>query len=300
MTGPVLVTGAAGFVGGHLLRELGERAVAASADVTDAAEVARDLREAEPDAVVHLAAYASVADSWENPVEVWRVNTLGTVALLEAVRAERSAARVLVVSTSEVYGRAEALPTPEEEPLRPLSPYAASKAAAELACERAARADGMDVVVARAFPHLGPGQDERFAVASWAAQIARLEARGGGTLAVGDLSVERDLTDVRDVVRAYRLLLEPSVAAGTYNVASGRAVRLAEVVETLVGLARCSVAVEVDEERLRPADVPVLCGDASRLAEATGWSPTIPLEQTLADTLAAARASLGAEESART
>lgn len=300
MTGPVLVTGAAGFVGGYLLRELGERAVAASADVTDAAEVARDLREAEPDAVVHLAAYSSVADSWENPVEVWRVNTLGTVALLEAVRAERSAARVLVVSTSEVYGRAEALPTPEEEPLRPLSPYAASKAAAELACERAARADGVDVVVARAFPHLGPGQDERFAVASWAAQIARLEARGGGTLAVGDLSVERDFTDVRDVVRAYRLLLEPSVAAGTYNVASGRAVRLAEVVETLVGLARCSVAVEVDEERLRPADVPVLCGDASRLAEATGWSPTIPLEQTLADTLSAARASLGAEESART
>jgi GDP-4-dehydro-6-deoxy-D-mannose reductase len=300
MSGPVLLTGAAGFVGGYLLRELGERAVAASADVTDAAEVARDLREAAPDAVVHLAAYSSVADSWENPVEVWRVNTLGTVALLEAVRTERPAARVLVVSTGEVYGRTEVLPTPEDEPLRPLSPYAASKAAAELACERAARADGLDVVVARAFPHLGPGQDERFAIASWAAQIARLEARGGGTLAVGDLSVERDLTDVRDVAHAYRLLLEPSVGPGRYNVASGRTVRLAEVVETLVGLARCSVAVEVEEERLRPADIPVLCGDASRLAQATGWSPTIPLEQTLADTLSAARASLGAEESART
>jgi GDP-4-dehydro-6-deoxy-D-mannose reductase len=192
------------------------------------------------------------------------------------------------------------VPTDEDTQLLPLSPYAASKAAAELACERAARADGLDVVVARAFPHVGPGQDERFAVASWAAQISRLEAQGGGTLAVGDLSVQRDLTDVRDVARAYRLLLEPSVAAGTYNVASGRAVRLAEVVETLVGLAECPVQVEVDEARLRPADIPILCGDPTRLREATGWSPTIPLEQTLADTLLAARASFGAEESAKT
>lgn len=300
MSGTVLVTGAAGFVGGYLLAELGERAVAANADVTNTAEVARELAAVEPDAVVHLAAFSSVARSWESPVEVWRVNTLGTVALLEAVRTERPAARVLVVSTGEVYGRTEVLPTPEDEPPRPLSPYAASKAAAELACEQAARANGLDVVVARAFPHVGPGQDERFAVASWAAQIARLEARGGGTLAVGDVSVERDLTDVRDVVRAYRFLLEPSVAAGTYNVASGRAVRLAEVVEILVGLAECPVTVEVDEKRLRPADIPVLCGDAGRLAQATGWSPTIPLGQTLADTLSAARASLGAEESART
>jgi len=300
MSGPVLVTGAAGFVGGYLLAELGERAVAARADVTDAADVGRELGEVEPDAVVHLAAFSSVAGSWESPVEVWRVNALGTVALLEAVREERPSARVLVVSTGEVYGRAEVLPTPEEEPIRPLSPYSASKAAAELACERARRADGLDVVVARAFPHVGPGQDERFAVASWAGQLARLKAQGGGTLAVGDLSIERDLTDVRDVVRAYRLLLEPSVEAGTYNVASGRTVRLAEVVETLVGLTGCPVTVEVDEARLRPADIPILCGDATRLREATAWSPTIPLAQTLADTLSAARASLGAEESART
>jgi GDP-4-dehydro-6-deoxy-D-mannose reductase len=300
MTGPILITGAGGFVGGYLTSELGHTAVPSQADVTDPVAIAQEIGEVSPSAVVHLAAHSSVAGSWENPVEVWRVNTLGTVALLEAVRAERPAARVLVASTGEVYGRAEVLPTPEDEPPRPLSPYAASKAAAELACERAARADALDVVVARAFPHVGPGQDERFAVASWAAQIARLEARGGGTLAVGDLSVERDLTDVRDVVRAYRLLLEPSVAAGTYNIASGRTVRLAEVVETLVGLAQCPVTVEVDEKRLRPGDIQALSGDAGRLVEATGWSPTIPLERTLADTLSAARASLGAQESART
>lgn len=300
MTGPILVTGAGGFVGGYLLAELGQAAVPSQTDVTDSAAVAKDVAEVAPSAIVHLAALSSVAGSWHAGAEVWRVNAIGTVNVLDAAAAEQPAARLLVASTGEVYGRADVFPTPAAAPMRPVSPYGASKAAAELACERAARADGLDVVVARAFPHVGPGQDERFAVASWAAQISRLEAQGGGTLAVGDLSVQRDLTDVRDVARAYRLLLEPSVAAGTYNVASGRAVRLAEVVETLVGLAECPVQVEVDEARLRPADIPILCGDPTRLREATGWSPTIPLEQTLADTLLAARASFGAEESAKT
>jgi GDP-4-dehydro-6-deoxy-D-mannose reductase len=300
MTGPILITGAGGFVGGYLLAELGDEAVPSQADVTDPASVAQEVAAVAPGAVIHLAALSSVAGSWHAGAEVWRVNAIGTVNVLDAVAAEQPAARLLVVSTGEVYGRADVFPTPEEAPMRPISPYAASKAATELACEQAARANGLDVVVARAFPHVGPGQDERFAVASWAAQISRLEARGGGTLTVGDLSVERDLTDVRDVARAYRLLLEPAVAAGTYNVASGRAVRLAEVVETLVGLAQCPVAVEVDEARLRTVDIPILCGDPTHLREATGWNPTIPLDQTLADTLSAARASLRAEESART
>lgn len=299
MAGPILVTGAGGFVGGYLLAELGQGAVPAQTDVTDSAAIAQEVAEVTPSAIVHLAAFSSVAESWRAGAEVWRVNAIGTVNVLDAAAAEQPAARILVVSTGEVYGRADVLPTPEGASMRPISPYAASKAAAELACERAARADGLDVVVARAFPHVGPGQDERFAVASWAAQIARLEVQGGGSLAVGDLSVQRDLTDVRDSVRAYRLLLEQPVKAGNYNVASGRAVPLAEVVETLVGLAGCPVSVEVDDARLRPADIPVLCGDATRLREATGWSPTIPLAQTLADTLSAARASLRAEENAR-
>jgi GDP-4-dehydro-6-deoxy-D-mannose reductase len=300
MTGPILVTGGAGFVGGYLLAELGPGAVPSQADVTDSAAIAQEIAQVSPSAIVHLAALSSVAGSWHAGAEVWRVNAIGTVNVLDAAATEQPSARVLVVSTGEVYGRADVFPTPEDARVRPISPYAASKAAAEIACGQAARTGGLDVVVARAFPHVGPGQDERFAVASWAAQIARLEAQGGGTLAVGDLSIERDFTDVRDVVRAYRLLLAPSVAAATYNVASGRAVRLAQVVETLVGLAECPVTVEVDEERLRRADIPFLCGDASRLAQATGWRPTIPLERTLADTLSAARATLRAEESART
>jgi GDP-4-dehydro-6-deoxy-D-mannose reductase len=238
---------------------------------------------------VHLAAESSVSTSWEQTSRAWTVNVVGTANVLEAVRQERPEARVLFPSTGEVYGQAKRVPTSEDEPVEPLSPYAATKAAAELACAQAARGAGLDVVVARAFNHEGPGRDERFAVGSWTRQIARLEAEGGGTLLVGDLSAERDITDVRDVCRAYRLLLEPSVRAGTYNVASGRSVPMRRVVELLVELAEVTVQVARDEERLRPADIPRLCGDPGRLQAATGWRPEIALEQTLVDTLEAAR-----------
>jgi GDP-4-dehydro-6-deoxy-D-mannose reductase len=210
------------------------------------------------------------------------------VNVLEAVRRERSQARVLAVSTGEVYGRTERLPTPEEAPVAPVSPYAASKAAAELACAQAREA-GVDVVVARAFQHEGPGRDDRFAVGSWARQLAALELSGGGALMVGNLDAERDITDVRDVCRAYALLLRPSVPAEVYNVAGGRSVPLTEVVEMLAGLAHVPITVEQDPERLRPADLPVQCGDSSRLRDATGWKPEIPLERTLSDMLEAAR-----------
>jgi GDP-4-dehydro-6-deoxy-D-mannose reductase len=281
----VLVTGPAGFVGRHLRDELGEAFVPFDGDVLEPDTFAAAVREAQPSAVVHLAADSSVAASWENPTGVWRVNVAGTVNVLEAVRRGRPEARVLFPSTSEVYGNATRFPTPEDEPVRPISPYAVTKAAAELACAL----PGVDVVVARSFNHEGPGRDDRFAIGSWTRQIARLEAEGGGTLLVGDLSAERDLTDVRDVARAYRLLLDPSVAAGTYNVSSGRSVTMQHVVELLVGLARVPVQVERDESRVRPADIKRLCGDPARLRAATGWEPEIPLEQTLADALAAAR-----------
>ena len=290
MTDTVLVTGADGFVGRHLLALLGERGVPAVADVTEPDAVASAVRETRPRAVVHLAAQSSVAASWEDAIEAWRVNVLGTVAVLESVRREAPGARVLVTSTGEVYGRAETLPTPESAPVAP-SPYAATKAAAEVACAQFAYTGG-DVVVTRAFNHEGPGRDERFAIGSWTRQIAWLEAAGGGTLEVGDLEARRDLTDVRDVCRAYELLLDSGVEPGPYNVASGRAVSMAEVVELLVSLARCPVELEQRPERMRPADIPVLCGDPSKLERATGWKPELPLERTLADTLEHARKSL--------
>ncbi len=289
MSGPVLVTGAGGFVGRHLLAELGERAIAGSADVTDPDALTAELRAAQPEANVHLAAASSVADSWRSGAETWRVNVVGTVGLRDAVLAEAPGARTLVVSTGEVYGPTPDGPAREEAPPAPLSPYAASKAAAELAAARAARAEGLDVVVARPFQHVGPGQDERFAIGSWTAQIARLERTGGGTLEVGDLTVRRDLTDVRDVARAYRLLLDPAVPAGTYNVCTGRPVELATVVETLAGLARVPVEVRENPALMRRVDVPVLAGDPARIEAAAGWRAEIPLERTLADALDAAR-----------
>jgi GDP-4-dehydro-6-deoxy-D-mannose reductase len=257
-------------------------------NVCDPEVIGKEVRSASPDAVVHLAAASSVRDSWEDPGEVWRVNAVGTVNLLEAVRLAAPEARVLFASTGDVYGRAPSVPTDEDTPVAPVSPYAASKAAAEIACAQAARTR-LDVVVARAFQHEGPGRDERFAVGSWTRQIADLEQTGGGVLKVGDLSARRDISDVRDVCRAYRLLLDPSIPTGTYNVASGRAVPMEEVLDLLLSLARCPIEVERDPVRQRPVDVPVVSGDASRLRNATGWTPQIPLEQTLADALDYAR-----------
>jgi GDP-4-dehydro-6-deoxy-D-mannose reductase len=284
----VLVTGAVGFVGRHLRDQLGDSFHAFEGDVLDAAALAAAVRDAQPGSVVHLAAESSVAASWENAAHTWSVNVVGTVNVLEAAREAGSRARVLFASTGDVYGRTDELPTPESAPVRPLTPYAAAKAAAEVACGQYVR-QGLDVVVARGFSQEGPGRDERFALGSWTQQIARLEESGGGVLEVGDLSPERDICDVRDVCRAYTLMLDEAVEAGTYNVASGRSVPMSRLVELLVSLARCRVEVLEKPQRLRPVEIPRMLGDPTRLREVTGWRPEIPLEQTVADTLEAAR-----------
>jgi len=288
----VLVTGADGFVGSHLRESLGDSFTPFEGDVLDAAAVAAAVRDVRPSGAVHLAAQSSVAASWVDAGAVWEVNVVGTVNVLEAVRSEQPAARVLFPSTGEVYGRAEQFPTPESSPIEPLSPYAATKAAAEIACGQFA-CRGLDVVVARAFNHEGPGRDERFAVGSWTRQIAELEEGEGGVLEVGDLTAARDISDVRDVCRAYSLLLGAD-AEGIYNVASGRSVAMSEVVDILIGLARVPIEIEQRADRLRPSDIPRIEGDASRLRNATGWRPEIPLEQTLGDTLEAARKKIAA------
>ena len=288
MHGSVLVTGPGGFAGVNLVAQLGDRAVPTEVDVTDAEALAEAVRATAPGAIVHLAAISSVAAASTDPERAWRVNALGAVNLLEAARSNAPEARVLIVSTGEVYGQAEQIPTAEDAPVAPRSQYAASKAAAEIAGRLASRL-GLDVVVARAFQHEGPGRDERFAVGSWTAQIARAEEAGGGTVLVGDLSSRRDIADVRDVCRAYELLLDPSVPAEIYNVSSGRVVEMREVLDLLVGMARCPIQVERDPARGRRSDLTVVSGDSSRLRAATGWEPAIPLEQTLADTLDVAR-----------
>ena len=275
------------------MRGAGRRlAVSSSADVTDAEALRSEVAEAAPGAVVHLAAVSSTTDSLADPGAAWHVNAVGTVNLAEAVRHAAPGARLLVVSTGEVYGDTGDGPASEDQPVAPRSPYAASKAAAEIAAGQAARAYGLDVVLARPFAHTGPGQDRRFALPSFALQIAELERAGGGELKVGDLSVHRDLLDVRDVVAAYIALLSPGVAAGTYNVARGSSVPLSDLVDLLVAAASVPIRIVRDPARLRAVDTHRLCGDPARLHAATGWTPGYSHAQTLADLLAAARRSV--------
>ena len=241
----------------------------------------------QPDAIYHLAALAHVGDSWLDPSKVLTVNVVGTGNVLAAARRHVPDATVLTISSAEVYGivTPDELPLSETSQVRPASPYAASKAAAEQVALQAARGFGQRVLVARPFNHVGPGQAPAFAVPALAKRIVDAQAAGATTLTVGTLTTRRDFTDVRDVVVAYRLLVEKGAAGEVYNVASGVDVSIAEIAESLLTLAGADLEFVEDPALIRPVDVPVLRGDAGRIREATGWSPRIPLKATLADVL---------------
>jgi len=295
----VLVTGARGFVGRHLtaaLRARGHEVLATdhaahedalAVDVTDPLAVLGALELAQPDAVAHLAAQASVPDSLADPGGTFAVNARGTLNVLDAARVlgeHSTRPRVLVVSSADVYGAQPPAAYPLRETTAPLprNPYAASKVAAEALALAYARSYRVDAVVARAFNHTGPGQDERFAIPAFAAQLARVEAGLERTILVGNLDASRDILDVRDVCAAYVLLLEGRGEAGEiYNVCSGTATTMREVLRRLIEIARVPVEVREDPARMRPADVPVSVGDATKLREATGWTPGIPLTAVL-------------------
>jgi GDP-4-dehydro-6-deoxy-D-mannose reductase len=291
-----LVTGGHGFVGRWLVDHLSANGAQVTAtgeevDVTDAAVVRDALADLAPDAVFHLAGQAHVGRSWESPSRTFEVNALGTVHVLDAARRLATPPRVLVVSSAEVYGpvQPDELPLREDSPLRPVSPYAASKVAAEVAAQQAARGYGLHVVVARPFNHIGPGQSPTFVVPAIAQRIVDAQRSGATKIEMGNPSPRRDLTDVRDVVRAYALLVEHGRPGEVYNVASGHDVRIGDLADLLVAAAGGGLEVVTDAVEARPVDVPVLRGDATKLHAATGWTPEIPLEQTLADVLASLR-----------
>jgi GDP-4-dehydro-6-deoxy-D-mannose reductase len=304
----VLVTGSAGFVGRHLLEALRERGHevfetdhaatgdALAVDVTDALAVHAAFELARPDAVAHLAAQAFVPASLEDPAATQRVNAGGTQNVLDAARALAAGgahARVLVVSSADVYGNqpAEAYPLRETTAPRPANPYAASKVAAEALASAYARSFGVDAVVTRAFNHIGTGQDERFAVPAFALQLARIAAGAEPVVQVGNLSATRDILDVRDVCDAYVRILEGAGQAGEiYNVCSGTATPMREILRRLIEFARVPVEVREDASRMRPADVPVSVGDAAKLRAATGWAPRISLGAALRSVYDEARA----------
>jgi GDP-4-dehydro-6-deoxy-D-mannose reductase len=305
--GRLLVTGAAGFVGRHLLAALRERFPAAELiaacrpedgalplldaadrvvpfDLLDPAAVAALIAETRPDGLVHLAAQASVAASFADPLDSWHANLMGTVALAEAVLRHAGHCRFVLASSAEIYGLSfrEAAPLDENATLRPANPYAASKAACDLAVgEMALR--GLDAVRLRAFNHTGAGQSPSFVVASFAHQIARIEVgQQAPVMQVGALDRWRDFLDVRDVCGAYVAALEAeSVPDGVYNIASGTPRRIGDILDALIARSEAAPVVEVEPVRLRPTDVNCVAGSPARAAHVLGWTPVVPWDETL-------------------
>ncbi len=300
-----LIIGGSGFVGGYLCRELQQHGWQLTLtttkdmpgtgdwnwvilDILDGEAVREVLARGGYDAVFHLAAQSSAAVSWKKPGLTVDVNVQGALNILEALRSMERPPRLLLVGSSEEYGpvKPEDCPLREEQPCHPANPYAVSKLCAEQLGLVYASAYELDIVCTRSFNHVGPGQGEGFVVSDFCRQIALLERRQGEKLMkVGNLSAKRDFSDVRDVVRAYRLLVERGRGGKVYNVGSGRAVSIRELLDGLLAFSACGIAVEVDEARLRPVDVPLHMADVSAIREDTGWTGEIPLEKTLLDSL---------------
>jgi GDP-4-dehydro-6-deoxy-D-mannose reductase len=290
----VLVTGGSGFAGRHLVaacRAAGDDVTTAEratgVDLLDPESARTAVAAAAPEVVYHLAAHAHAGRSWQAPAATVHENLAMTMNLLEAIRTEAPEAVVLAVSSSEVYGPPARLPVDEGQLLRPQNPYAVSKASSDLLAGFYADAHGLRVIRARAFNHSGPGQEPTYAIASFARQAAIAAEAGEPVLRIvtGNPDTRRDYTDVRDVVRAYRRLAARG-ESGVFNVCSGVSRSARELIEGLAAAAGAGLDHVVDPDLVRPNEVMELRGSAAALREATGWEPEIPLEQTLADTVA--------------
>ncbi len=298
----VLVTGAGGFVGHHLVAHLkaeGDDVISTDRslggpDLNDGEALTALVLDVSPDAIYHLAGDADVGGSWNHPAVTFRNNANGTLALLEAARAAGTE-RVLSISSADVYGKVlpSELPLTELSPLRPTSPYAASKVAAEFLGVQAHLGHGLDVIGVRAFNHIGPGQSTNFVAPAVACRIAEAERDHLDDISVGNLTPRRDLTDVRDVVRAYRLLISHGEPGEIYNVCSGQDVSIGELCSTLIGMSIRPLAMVPDPDMQRAVDLPVLRGDHAKLTAATGWKPAIAVATSLADLLEDCRQRVG-------
>ena len=308
-----LVIGAAGFVGGYLiqcLRDTWDWDVSATKlaqetagkDVpfynlvlADQDSITRLLEQEKPDYIFHLAAQSSVALSWKKPELTVNVNVNGTLHLLDSVRSLSWKPRVLLVGSGEEYGKIRPgdLPLTEDAPLRPGNLYAATKAMQNMVGKIYTEAYQMDLVMVRAFNHVGPGQSPQFVVSDFCRQVAEIEKGSREpVLRVGNLDSKRDFTDVRDVVQAYALLMQKGTAGETYNVGSGHAISIRRLLDEIIALSAVPVQVETDPAKFRPIDVPVIEADTAKLRSCTGWEPQIPLKQTLQETLEGWRATV--------
>ena len=304
----ILVTGATGFVGGHLVPALraafpAAELVASDFDLADPAAIGAQLDAVRPDACVHLAAVSAPGDARDDPDRAWRVNLHGTLALARAILAHAPGCMLLFASTAEVYGRAFQAGAALDEAAAPAptNVYGATKAAADLALG-AMVGDGLRLVRARPFNHTGPGQTAAFVVPAFARQVARIAAgRQAPVLQVGALDPMRDFLDVRDVCAAYVACLAraESLPLGVvFNIASGKPRRVGDVLDALLALAGVTAEVATDHAQLRPSEIPVACGDSTLAGRLLGWTPRIAWEQTLRDVLADWTARVAAEGSA--
>ncbi len=293
-----LVTGATGFVGPYLLahlRDAGDDVVSpgdhgAQFDVTDRVRVHEVFRVEQPEVVYHLAAWSEVGASWQDPTTCLRVNVEGTANVLDAARAA-GVRRVLVVGSSEEYGKVDTAGARlrEDAPLRPLTPYGASKVAASYLALQSWLATGLETIRVRAFSHTGAGQSDRFVVPALARRIVLAQLDRAGSITVGARDPVRDLSDVRDIVRAYRLLVDRGEPGEVYNVCRGEGVSIGEIADRLVARAGGDLEVVVDPELVRPVEVPYLVGDPTKIRTDTGWSMPRPLDDTLDSVLGDAR-----------
>ena len=303
-----LIIGAAGFVGHHLIHYLRDELcwpVAATKlsgetldepdvqvfnlDILQPEQLSDTLKAVQPDCIFHLAAQSSVALSWKKPGLTVDINIKGTLNLLEAVRTLKKRPRVLLIGSGEEYGaiRPEETPVKEGIVLRPGNIYAATKACQNMLGKIYADAYGVDIILIRAFNHMGPGQAPMFVVADFCRQVARIEkGLQEPVLRVGNLSAKRDFTDVRDVVRAYALLAQHGKSGETYNVGSGQAVAISDILERICAFSSADISVKTDESRLRPVDIPVIEADITRLNRDTGWVPQIPFDISIQEVLA--------------
>jgi GDP-4-dehydro-6-deoxy-D-mannose reductase len=305
-----LITGINGFVGGHLaeylleqgswdiwgialedtlrLPHLRDYVQCAQADLCNRAMVDELLAKIRPQVIFHLAGQPFVPESFRDPSTTFHINIMAQLRLFQAMIDYHIDARVLAISSAEVYGQIQPddLPLDEDTPLRPLSPYAVSKVAQDLLGLQYHLSHKLDVVRVRPFNHIGPRQNDRFVTSSFAQQIAAIEhGKRPPILNVGNLTAQRDFTDVRDMVRAYGLAVEAGVAGQVYNIGSGKAVSIQQVLDMLLASSTVPIAVQPDPERMRPSDIPVIVCDAHRFQAQTGWQPRIAFEQTLQDIL---------------
>ena len=315
-----LITGVSGFVGGHLAEHLvaeGDLVVGLSASgrwpaelvhlgkmirlepfnliEQGEAELAELVRRKQPEVIYHLAAQSNPQESLADPRGTWTINLGGSLNLLEAVKSSGQKPRVILVGSGVCYGNpaVEFIPVNEDCPLRPNNPYAASKAAVDLLGIQHHLAHGTDVVMVRPFNHAGPRQSPRYVLAGLATHVAEVESSHRECLEIGNLDVVRDFIDVRDVVRAYRLLGQHGQPGEIYNLGSGQGTKIADALEYLRSQAKTTIPVRVDAERVRLVDQPLLIADASKLRTAVGWKPRYTIEQTLTDMLEFCRNALG-------